>query len=230
MKPCLINGKWEIILPDFRADRPEWPWWEMERLQSMYETTKPGDVVYYVGAESGDMAGLLSMWGADLVLFEPNEKAWPQIKAVWDANNLKLPLGTFLGFASDKNSNLDKSNMYERGVWPDCVNGPIVPDHGFKELKDPADIAQLKIDDACETPPDMISLDVEGAEGRVLRGAEQTLRKYHPKIYLSLHHEFLHQGYGELHFDLCNWIKSLGYKETILGNQPHEAHILYERA
>lgn len=229
MKLTKINDKWDILLPDHRADRKEWPWWEQERLQSMNETIKKGDVVYYVGSEAGDLAGLLSMWGAKLVLFEPNSMVWPNAKKVWEYNNLSKPLAFYYGFASDETKNGDGL----LADWPSDADKDVIPNFGFKELvADDPEIPQTRIDDLENKipPPDMITLDVEGAEGRVLRGAEQTLRKYKPRIYLSLHHEFLHQNYGELHFDLCNWIKSLGYKETVIGNQPHEAHLVYERA
>lgn len=227
MKLARINDKWDILLPDHRADRPEWKWWERERLQSMNETVKPGDVVYYIGSEAGDLAGLLSMWGAKMVLFEPNNAVWPNAKAVWKANKLEDPLAIFYGFASDETKNGDGL----MSDWPSDADKAIIPNFGFKELvADDPEISQVKIDDLKGRipPPDMITLDVEGAEWRVLRGAEQTLREYHPRIYLSLHHEFMHQNYGDMWFDLCDWIKDLGYRETVIGNQPHEGHILYE--
>lgn len=226
MKSVKVNGRWDIILPDHRADRAEWvseTGWERARLDSMFETTKPGDVVYYVGAESGDMAGLLAMWGAKLVLFEPNEKAWPQIKSVWEANKLSAPEMMIEGFASDKTS-----AEYKYFPWPESAKGEIVPDHGFKELSDPAELPQVKIDDL-NMVPNMISIDVEGSEGKVLRGAEQTLRKYHPRIYLSLHPEFM-RTYDEWGAELRKWIIDLGYKETLLDYPLHEVHLLYEVA
>lgn len=221
MKSIKINGKWDIILPDHRADRPEWPIWEYKRLESMHETTKPGDLVYYVGTEEGDMAGLLAMWGAKLVLFEPNDKVWPNIKAIWETNNLDRP-DCIVGFAGDVSG-----PGYMSSGWPECADGPLIGNHGFKELKDPGEVPIVKLDDLSPLVPDMISIDVEGSEGRVLRGAEQTLRKYHPRIYLSLHPEFL-RTYDEWGAELRKWIIDLGYKETLLDYPLHEVHLLYE--
>lgn len=226
MKLTKINNKWDIWLPDHRADRKEWPSWEYKRLESIRKTTKPGDVVYYVGAEEGDMAALLAMWGAKLVLIEPNEKVWPNIKAIWESNKLSLPLYCFLGFASDKSKALGEKVVYD--CFPACADGEVIGNHGFKELRDPASIAQIKIDDlAYMFKPDMISIDVEGSEGKVLRGAEQTLRKHHPRIYLSLHPEFL-RNYNEWGAELRKWIIDLGYKETLLDYPLHEVHLMYE--
>lgn len=223
MKLTKINGKWDIWLPDHRAARPEWPTWEEKRLAHMNKTIKPGDVVYYVGAEEGDMCGLLAMWGAKLFLFEPNDKVWPNIRAIWEANNLIAPV-CWAGFASD-------ITTQGGGVvsWPASADGELIGDHGFKELKDPGDIKQTTIDDYVKyrDVPNVISLDVEGSEGKVLRGAEQTLRKYHPKIYLSLHPEFL-RTYDEWGAELRKWIMDLGYKETLLDYPLHEVHLIYE--
>lgn len=220
MKLTRINNKWNIWLPDHRADRPEWGWWEKERLERMHSTTVPGDVVYYVGAEEGDMAGLLAMWGAKLALFEPNEKVWPNIKVIWDKNDLPLPLACFSGFASNK-------TIGNGFIHLDDVHGDLIGDHGFKELHDPGIIPQVRIDDLTLLPPNMISIDVEGSEWEVLRGAEQTLKKYHPRIFLSLHPEFLFRIYGEYQFDLRKWIKDLGYTEKLLAFE-HEIHLYYE--
>lgn len=218
MKLTKINNRWDIWLPDHRADRPEWPHWEQARLASMFETIKPGDKVFYVGAEEGDMCGLLAMWGAELWMFEPNDKVMPNIKAIWEANGLKKA-SVFPGFASD----VTKGELHF--ITTDEISGDVIGDHGFKELRDPADIPQMMIDNV-GVVPDIISLDVEGSEGKVLRGAEQTLRKHHPIIYLSLHPEFL-RDYGEWGAELRRWIIDLGYKETLLDYPLHEVHLRY---
>lgn len=225
MRPTLINGKWEIILPNHRADRPEWQiengGWEKARLDSMHKHLGDEDVLFYVGTEEGDMAGLCAMWGAKMVLFEPNPRVWPNIKAIWKANKLEDPFWCLAGFASNK------TTPYEiYSGFPPCADGALIGDHGFKELQDPGDIPQIKIDDI-DIIPTAISIDVEGSEWEVLRGAEQTLRKHKPKIWLSLHPEFMWRIYGEYSADLRNWIKDLGYKETLLDYQ-HECHLFYE--
>lgn len=227
-----VNGRWNIILPEHRAVRPEWHspgGWERARLDSIHETTKNGDTVYYVGAEEGDMCGLLALWGAELVMFEPNPLVWPNIKAIWDANNLPDPR-IFNGFAANKTTP-DAWENFGYG-FPSAANGEVISNHGFKNLCE-ADgtIEMIKIDDlvagTMDLEPDMISLDVEGAEWEVLRGAEQTLLKHHPRIYLSLHPEFMYEIYKEYAFDLRNWLKNMGYKETLLDYQ-HEVHLMYE--
>lgn len=217
MKDTLINGKWKIALPDHRAARPEWPHWEEKRLAHMNKTINSGDIIYYVGAEEGDMCGLLAMWGAKLLMFEPNDKVMPNIKAIWEANELDMADRVYPGFASDKTTSTNLIRIQD-------IEGEVISDHGFRELKDPGDLPQVMIDDL--PPPQIISIDVEGSEGKVLRGAEQTLIKHHPKIYLSLHPEFL-RDYGEWGAELRRWVIDLGYKETLLDYPLHEVHLYY---
>lgn len=226
MKTCKVNGRWDIVLPDYRADRPEWhteSGWEKKRLDHMHDHLTKEDTLFYVGAEEGDMSALCSMWGVkDLVLFEPNPLVFPNIRAIFEHNNLDTPY-TFVGFAS--NLTTVKPPSIKKG-WESCAYGEMIKDHGFMELRN-RNAPEIRIDDVPMTPT-ALSIDVEGAEWQVLRGARKTLEKYHPKIWLSLHPEFMYEHFGEYAFDLRNWLKDLGYKETLLDYQ-HEVHLYYEK-
>ena len=232
MKKVIVNGEFEITLPDHRAARPEWyepKGWEKPRLRHMSENISSGDVMYYVGAEEGEFAALCQMWGAEVVLFEPNPKVWSHFPLLWSANNLDLPIVCIPGFASDKINNLSRIYYNE---WPPEVNYVIEAAHGFKELYlEGETYGQITIDscvyDHGIKPPTAISLDVEGSEWRVLGGAERVLREHKPKIWLSGHPEFMLQQWNESLYNLRQWIKGLGYTEIILDYQ-HEVHLYYE--
>ena len=234
MVNAVLNGEFEMILPKHRADRPEWhepQGWEKPRLKSMHNNIGKGDVVYYVGAEEGEFPALCQMWGAEVVLFEPNPKVWSHFPLLWSANNLDLPMVCIPGFASDKINDLSRIYYNE---WPPEVNDVIKAAHGFKELYLEGDTyGQITIDscvyDHGIKPPTAISLDVEGSEWRVLGGAEKVLKEYKPKIWLSGHPEFMLQQWDESLYNLRQWIKGLGYTETILDYQ-HEVHLYYEPA
>jgi FkbM family methyltransferase len=232
MIKAVLNGEFEMILPKHRADRPDWyqpHGWEKPRLKSMHEGLSTGDVVYYVGAEEGEFPALCQMWGAEVVLFEPNPKVWSHFPLLWEANNLEMPLACIPGFASDKINDLARIYYSE---FPPEANQTIEAAHGFKELYlEGANYGQITIDscvyDHGIKPPTAISLDVEGSEWRVLGGAEKVMKEFKPKIWLSGHPEFMIQQWNEYFYDLRQWIKGIGYKETYLDYQ-HEVHFLYE--
>lgn len=222
-----MNGRWQLLLPEHRV--AEWANWERERLDHMYVTTKPGDRVLYIGAEEFDMCALLATWGADLFMVEPDEKVTTNAKAIWDANGLDMPAGLYVGFCGSTDS-----ENWAHGVfvdsWPDSADGPIVSDHGFKELRDPGERPVVTIDtlvSATGFVPHMVTMDVEGAEMLVLRGAEQTIREHKPRLYMSIHPEFGIDQYQVYSRDLRDWIIALGYDETLLSFE-HELHAVYE--
>ena len=222
----LLNGKWKIKLPEHRAKRPEWyteKGWEKKRLESIHKNLSSKDVMFYVGAEEGDMAGLCSMWGAEMVLFEPNHRVWSNIKAVWDMNKLKTPY-CWVGFVSNK----DTHGKLIHG-FPECANSPVISDHGFLEVEDNLSLPEIKIDTLAEKfkPPTAISIDVEGSECLVIDGAVNTLKTWHPKIWLSLHPEFMFRKHGVYQYELRKTIRDLGYKETFLEYE-HEMHLFYD--
>ena len=232
MRKVIINGEFEITLPEHRAARPDWyqpHGWEKPRLKHMSENIFSGDVMYYVGAEEGEFAALCQMWGAEVVVFEPNPKVWSHFPLLWSANNLDLPMVCIPGFASDKINSLSRIYYNE---WPPEVNYVIEAAHGFKELYlEGETYGQITIDscvyDHGIKPPTAISLDVEGSEWRVLGGAERVLREHKPRIWLSGHPEFMLQQWDESLYNLRQWIKGLGYSEIILDYQ-HEVHLYYE--
>jgi FkbM family methyltransferase len=237
--PTLINGRWELNLPDHRAARPQWlvenGGWETERLSAMYDRIKPGTVVFDCGAEEGDFPALFTTWGARVVLFEPNPYVWPNIRFIWDANNLPAPHGFFTGFACNQ-TNLRPSDMEpifaepDRDGWPACTYGPVIGDHGFRNVSERFhDTPQIRIDDYCATSgiyPELLTLDVEGAELEVLKGAEQTLRDVRPIVFVSIHPTFIPAMYGYEAQAVHDFMDSVGYLGEHLATD-HEEHWVF---
>lgn len=239
-----INNRWKLKLPDFRAKQ----WaneWEKKRLDTMYVEIKKDDVVYYVGAECGDIPALIQKWGAKLYLFEPSHTSWPIIKKIWEANKLERPVGLYAMFASDKtelkpskvDENIGEGWKFGEDNWPEFASKEVKEDINFAFLSQQADgIPQVKIDDVVSLVdpttgigtmiPDVISIDVEGAELQVLKGAELTIESFMPKIFVSVHPEILEREYNTNQREVRDWIIDKGYKEVFLDYQ-HEMHLLY---
>lgn len=229
MVEAILNGEFKMVLPKHRADRPEWyteAGWEKARLTALCQVISEQDhpVVYYVGAEEGEMCALCAMWGADVVMFEPNDKVMPNIREIWKANKL-ADCKFFAGFAGNE-THTDWSEALHNIM---DIEGDVISNHGFKELQDSGDIPIVRIDDmvhATGKVPTVISMDVEGAEWEVLQGAEETISIHKPVIMLSLHPEFLIQYWNKYSYEVRRWIIDLGYEEKLLDYQ-HEAHFLY---
>jgi FkbM family methyltransferase len=92
---------------------------------------------------------------------------------------------------------------------------------------------QIKLDSFCIEQnifPDMLKIDVEGAELFVLQGASKILEKYHPIIFLSIHPKLIElMGYSvsilisyiaKLNYDILNIdlakADTIGFNEYIL--------------
>lgn len=244
MVKATLNGEFKIILPKHRADRPDWyteHGWEKVRLSTLHATikrqTKDGlrPIVYYIGAEEGEMPALCQMWGAKVVMFEPNPLVFANIRAIWEANNLEPPAGIFVGFASnvtDEHPPHLHPELAKESIngWPACAYGDVIGNHGFKELYQEADaFPQVRIDDYVNRTglvPTIITFDVEGSEWQVMRGAEQTMNEHKPTIFASISPEFMFHQWGEYSRDFRNWLIDHGYDETFLAYD-HELHMMY---
>lgn len=233
MPDVVLNDRWTLTLPDHRVR--QWAaFWERERLNAMHDTIKPDDVVFDIGAEQGDISALIASWGAQVVLFEPSPHVWPGIKATFDANGL-TPAGAFAGFAA-RHTNLSPDRMEprfklaSRGVWPGCAFGDVSEVNAFRNVCERFhDTPQVSLDDWVTmhaVVPDVITMDVEGAELEVLKGADLLLSQHHPTVFVSVHPTFLREMYGQTADEVHAYMMSLGYTGTHLADD-HESHWVF---
>lgn len=230
-----LNGKWDLILPEHRAARPEWKTgWEKETLDALEKNILPTDIVFEIGAEEGDMSALIAKWCIGrIVLFEPNPKVWPNLRAIWEANNIPMPLGYFVGFAGTQDIATPNNLNFELGEkngWPTCAYGEVIGNHGFRHLAEEADSTpQIKIDTYVrqfKILPNVITMDIEGAEFEALKGAEETLKYHHPIIFVSIHPEFMNHHFGQFEKELHVYLENLGYQWKHLAYD-HEHHYVF---
>lgn len=242
MITTLINNSWTLLLPEHRAIRPEWGiWyddsgaehfgWEVERLKSMNRNIGPGDVVFDVGTEEGDISALIQSWigtgDGGVCLFEPNDRVWSNVRTIFDANHLKPPLTYWHGFAGNENGHLDTAEDYHD--WPEASTGPVISDHGFCNLNERPDIPAIRLDDFAVMTgayPNVITIDVEGAELYVLDGALALLGAFRPLVYCSVHPEFASDMYHYNVQVLYDYMGDLGYRSKVL-EVDHEHHVVF---
>lgn len=242
-----INGKYELLLPKHRAERQQWAiengGWEAKRIEAMMAVIKSTDVVFDIGVELGDITALIAKYAkCHMVFFEPNPLACPAMKAIWQANNLPQPLDFYRGFASDKTTvQVIKIN----NSFDDIYIEDMIPASGFAALSDGRpDIPQVRLDDYCSTTriyPDVITMDIEGSEFQMIKGAMRVLAEHKPHIFMSIHPDFMYESYrheGEWKekfgddkqrvVHLLRTIDEIGYTHKIIEWDWHECHAHFE--
>jgi FkbM family methyltransferase len=241
-KKVLINGKWPLILPESSAN--EWignmkfhhNTWEMPRLLALEKLIKDyielfdkSPVVLYIGAYKGDMAALLASWGASLMLMESSPGFWPIIRETWTLNKLQDPEVCFSGLASNQTTYSDLDNhLY---LWPDRIEEYIEGTTGFSHLAESQNhFPEMTIDDLVERTaliPNIITMDVEGSELEVMKGAIKTIESHQPALVLSVHPEFMFHNHGTYERELHDLVRDRGYVGEWL-DYDHEHHWLYK--
>lgn len=232
MKPGLVNGRWELILPDAIADWDAITGWERRRFASMEARLRPGMRLFDIGAEHGWISAILASFvGAEnMVLVEPSEDFWRNIRLIWEHNGLELPLACVQALVGASCS--DTTAPVVHGAWPACSSGEECPPGAYRYLHEPDHVAKTPVMSldwfvgATGIVPDAITVDIEGAETEALLGARAVLREHHPLVWVSIHPDLMERDYGATPAFLHAFMAQQGYAEKHLGTD-HEEHWLF---
>ena len=189
-----------IWVPDTIADWDAPSHWERERLDSMEQWLKPGMTLVDVGTEHG----------------------W--LTAVY---------GQFVGPIDRPLSNARYATIFDG--WPAWTSsdGPESPTMAYRYLRDdPVEIPVITIDTIATQLAligrrvDAITVDVEGAEMAVMRGAAGCLEYSHPIIWISVHPDMMARDFATPVEELFDFMVSYGYRRQFLATD-HEQHHLF---
>jgi FkbM family methyltransferase len=164
---------------------------------------KPGDVVYDVGAHVGYYAICAAQKvgaAGQVVAFEP-----APINVKFLRNHLRL-------------NDVRNVQLIEAGVSDAMGKARFDSERGTGRgrLDDRGDraIDIVTLDELCKSgeirPPNVIKMDIEGAETKALHGARETLARHHPAVFVSLHGPEAQQECPAL-------LEALGYQIKRLG-------------
>lgn len=226
MIETLVCRRWPVLMPEHRANRPGWSYWEQERLSYMHAVIRPGDVVWEIGTEQGDVSVLYALWGAQVVLVEPDCGFWPNVKRIFEANGVAgRVVGTYHGFVGPTS---DEATVYWEGAnWPPCADGPTTKDRYPYSLanNDPGQHATL--DDLLKVfpKPDVVSVDIDGAEYQMLLGCNRLLAEAKPILFISVHPDHLWDQHKDTPDDVWMHLELHDYQAERVGRD-HELHII----
>ena len=167
---------------------------------------KKGMAVYDVGANVGFfaiIAARIAGPGGTIFCFEPMPVNLRQIE-----HNANLNGFTNIRIVEGALGNIDGEArfwMSAEPTWGKLVSTGKLPDKMIGETT----VSIRRLDGLGLPPPDVIKIDVEGAEVDVLLGGIETLRKYRPRLLIELHGT--NAAVAEL-------LSALDYKTAVLGD------------
>lgn len=170
---------------------------ELFPLGALQRLVKPGSVVYDVGANIGLYARfMLQQFGARCVVcFEPmtENRAMLEDNIRAGACEQQVQIMPWALCDKDGEEELQVDDMMSGSAVLDRVTGGTAANgrkqYGMEALTEKVSVARLDQLVASHRlpPPDVIKVDIEGAEGLMLAGARETLRKHQPDLMVELH-------------------------------------------
>ena len=145
-----------------------------------------GGVFVDVGAHVGLYTLELARKAEQVIAIEANETTWKKLEANILLNDLGSKVTTICAAAWNKKTRLDMVDPNEKiaGGSRRCIPAT---DWGSVQ----ADKLDILLRDEDLARVDMIKIDVEGAEKRVLKGARKTLMEFQPTVLIEMHDVFV---------------------------------------
>ncbi|MDR3548754.1 MAG: FkbM family methyltransferase [Candidatus Pacebacteria bacterium] len=168
--------------------------------------TKVRGTVFDIGANYGWYSLIFSGWANVVYSFEPIPSTYKELTDNIALNESKNIIAL--------NSALGNRNEDVEFFCPDVARGSaIASEHNYfgKKVK----VCMTTLDDFMKkysiSGVDFIKIDVEGGELNMLKGAEKTLRSFHPDLFLEIESRHA-ERFGYKSADIFNYLASLGYE------------------
>jgi len=182
--------------------------YELEKQKMLQHLIRPGMTIYDIGAQ----AGFFSLFFSQLIgetglvyAFEPYPENVQNLLCHLRINQVRNC--RVVQAALNETTSLS-GFTFERGKLQNALTGP---------WDSSLIVSTLSIDEAVALyglkPPDLLKIDVEGTESRVLCGAKRVLETHNPILFLALHDE-------EQKEKCFNFLMSAGYQPYDLKGTP----------
>ena len=204
--------------------------WEPATTEVFRYLVKPGMTVVDIGAN----IGYFSLLSASLVgstgqvhAFEPYPGYQERLKQSLSVND--LPQVRLIPFAlSDK---VESHDLY-KGLASARMHKWTHEDPAFNKVRDVVKVSCLPLDEYAKrylSRIDIIKIDVDGYEMNVLRGAQESLRKYKPILIAELFEEALLDA-GSSVREILDFLEEMGYVPYSEQGQRYDYGKLYDEA
>ena len=194
--------------------------WEPEVTQAIDERAASGMTALDIGAQSGFFTLLLSKRvGATgkVIAFEPLPANFRMLEENVQLNNIENVM-TRPDAVTDHSGKIRFCLPIEEAS---LVAGPLLPEDERGEFF----VNCVSLDDFVlqeNLRPDLIKMDVEGAEGSVVEGALRTIKQFHPILIIELHDV----GEKPREHPVPIRLQALGYSIHWLEERPGTSHIV----
>jgi len=199
--------RYPVCLPQ---DKAIWAGiYEPAFARALAESVRPGDVCCDIGSYRGFFSGVLALAGARRVYaFDPLAENCLQIRSVIAANP-ELPIELFEIAVGDRAGHVDFQVMPEASMGKLASSPFQAEEHGIALMR----VEMRSLDELVQSGrveiPNIIKIDVEGAEMFVLEGAGRLLAAAHPKLFIEVHSRQLARRCRDL-------LKANGYSIRVL--------------
>jgi FkbM family methyltransferase len=161
--------------------------YEVDELSAFAAAIQSGACVYDIGANVGIytlMASMAAGPDGNVYAFEPVERNLRYLRRHVDLNRMRN-----VSVIDAAVSDAPGMQRFSLTSW-DHRMGRLSSDGevGVRVVSIDASV----VDDKSLRAPDVMKIDVEGAELRVLQGADRVVREFHPSIFLEVHGEREH--------------------------------------
>jgi FkbM family methyltransferase len=183
--------------------------YETEKSAVLNERLKKGSVVFDIGAQAGYhtlLAARLVEPGGMVYAFEPMPRNIGYLRkhiamhALSNVVVIEAAVADYNGTA-----------RFDYGF--SCMAGHLSEDGALR-------VPCLRLDQEVFSGrlpmPDVLKIDVEGAELKFLNGARSIISQRHPEIVLDTH-EFLGGEFSAIHAQCCQLLTELGYRLDLIG-------------
>ncbi|MFB1066319.1 FkbM family methyltransferase [Natrinema sp. H-ect4] len=191
---------------------------EREQIEQFLRFVSADDVVWDIGANVGVYSIFASRTGATVHAFEPDPGFCEHLRRNVYLNGQEVTIHETA--LSDETGT---TTLYTDGT---AGTSPSLSD--TEENRDEVTVEMGRVDDIDDTAwPDVVKIDVEGAEAAVVRGFGDRLAEIET-LFVELHPEML-PGFDSSVDEVRELIEAHGFEPTLEQRREEQFHVIYQQ-